>query len=100
MLAACFCHSRESQVEYNFALIKVDWLAALIAVRVVGTVFVIFLGVGVQFAQPSSQWEARAEMSEALRPIRIKETWTKYTSQTLLSQLNLALTVRNTLFML
>jgi hypothetical protein len=43
MLAAYFCHSRKSQVEYNFALIKVDnWLAALIALRVVGSVFVIF----------------------------------------------------------
>jgi hypothetical protein len=43
MLAAYFCPSRLSQVEYNCALIKVDWLAACIALRVVGTVFVIFL---------------------------------------------------------
>jgi hypothetical protein len=43
MLAAYFCHSRLSQVEYNCALIKVDWLAAGIALRLVGAVFVIFL---------------------------------------------------------
>jgi hypothetical protein len=30
-------------VEYYCALIKVDWLAACIALRVVGAVFVIFL---------------------------------------------------------
>jgi hypothetical protein len=41
-------------------LIKVDWLAACIALKVVGSVFVISYGVGVQFAQTSSQWEARA----------------------------------------
>jgi hypothetical protein len=47
MLAAYFRvrHSRESQGEYNCAVIKVDWLAACIALRapVVGAVFVIFL---------------------------------------------------------
>jgi hypothetical protein len=32
-----------AQVDYNCALIKVDWLAAFIALRVVGVVFVIFL---------------------------------------------------------
>jgi hypothetical protein len=35
MLAAYFCHSRLSQVEFNCALIKVDWLAACITLRVV-----------------------------------------------------------------
>jgi hypothetical protein len=30
-------------VEYNCALIKVDWLGACIALRLVGAVFVIFL---------------------------------------------------------
>jgi hypothetical protein len=30
-------------VEYNCSLIKVDWLAACLAVRVVGAVLVIFL---------------------------------------------------------
>jgi hypothetical protein len=43
MLAAYFCHSPLSQVEYNSALIKVDWLAACIALRVVGVVLVVFL---------------------------------------------------------
>jgi hypothetical protein len=31
MLVAYFCHSPLSQVEYNCALIKVDWLAVCIA---------------------------------------------------------------------
>jgi hypothetical protein len=48
-------------VKYNFALIKLDWLAACIALRVVAAVLVIFLGIGVKFAQASSQWEARTD---------------------------------------
>jgi hypothetical protein len=45
MLAAYFCHSRKSQVEYNYKilLIKVDWLAACIALKEVGAVLVVFL---------------------------------------------------------
>jgi hypothetical protein len=35
-----------------------------------------------------------------LRPIKSKESWTKYTPLTLLSQQKLALTTRNTLFAL
>jgi hypothetical protein len=42
-------------------LIKVDWLAASIALRVFGAVLVVSSGVGVKFAQTSSQWEARAQ---------------------------------------
>jgi hypothetical protein len=41
VLAAYFYHSRQSQVEYNCALIKVDWLAACIALRVAGAVLVL-----------------------------------------------------------
>ncbi len=48
-------------MEYNCSLIKVDWLAAGIALRVVGAVFVVFSGIGVKFAQSASQWEARAD---------------------------------------
>jgi hypothetical protein len=48
-------------VEYNCVLTKVDWLAVCIALRVVGAVLVVFLGVVVKFAQFSSQWEARAD---------------------------------------
>jgi hypothetical protein len=55
MLAANFCHSIKPQVDYNCSLIKVDWLAACIALRVVGAVLVVFLGRGVKFAQSSSQ---------------------------------------------
>jgi hypothetical protein len=33
MLAVYFCHSYKTQVEYNYSLIKVDWLAAWIALR-------------------------------------------------------------------
>ncbi len=55
-------------MEYNCSLIKVDWLDACIVLRVVGAVLVSS-GVGVKFAQSSSQWEARAiseEMSQIL----------------------------------
>jgi hypothetical protein len=44
-------------VKHNYALIKVDWLSACIALRVVGAVLVVSSGVGVKLAQPSSQWE-------------------------------------------
>jgi hypothetical protein len=36
IMLAAFCHSCLSQVEYNCLLIKVDWLAACIALRVFG----------------------------------------------------------------
>jgi hypothetical protein len=58
LLTAYFCGSRKSQVKYNCAHIKVDWLAACIALRVVG---VVSSGVSVKFAQSASQWEARAD---------------------------------------
>jgi hypothetical protein len=61
MLTAYFWHSSLSEVEYNCSLIKVDWLAACIALRVVGTVLVFFSGIGVKFAQSSSQWEVKAD---------------------------------------
>ncbi len=61
MLAANFCHSIKPQVDYYCSLIKVDWLAACIALRVVGAVLVVFLGRGVKFAQSSSQWEGKAD---------------------------------------
>jgi hypothetical protein len=44
MLAAYFCRSCISQVKYNCSLIKVDWIDACIALRVVGPVLVVFLG--------------------------------------------------------
>jgi hypothetical protein len=56
MLAAYFCHSCYSQVEYNNTLIKVDWLDAVL--RCIGR---FSPGVGVKFAQSSSQREARAD---------------------------------------
>jgi hypothetical protein len=43
MFAAYFCNSSSSQVEYNSSLIDVDWLAACIALSVVGAVLVVFL---------------------------------------------------------
>jgi hypothetical protein len=43
---------------------KVDWLAAFIALTVVCAVFVVFLRLGVKFAQPASHWEARADPEE------------------------------------
>jgi hypothetical protein len=48
-------------VGYNRVLIKVDWLAACIVLRMVGAELVIYSGVGVKFAQSSSQWEPRAD---------------------------------------
>jgi hypothetical protein len=48
----CLCHSRLSQVEYNCTLIKVDWFAACIELRVAGPVLVVSSGVsGIHFAQ-------------------------------------------------
>jgi hypothetical protein len=40
---------------------KVNLLAACIALRVVGTVFLFSPGVGVKYAQSASQWEERAD---------------------------------------
>jgi hypothetical protein len=44
MLAAYFCHSCQSQVEYICVLIKVDWQAACVALRVVSAVLVVSAG--------------------------------------------------------
>ncbi len=62
MLTACFCHSGLSQVECNCALTRVNWLAACIALRVVGSVLVVVLLRCQKFAQLSSQWETRADI--------------------------------------
>ncbi len=43
------------------SLITVDWLAACIAQRVVGAVFVVVPRRSVKFAQSASQWEAKAD---------------------------------------
>jgi hypothetical protein len=76
---------------------KVDWLAACIALGDVGTVLIVFLNI----AQSSSQWEAWADTknkrSKHCQPIRRKETLTKYTPLTVLNQRKLALTARNKL---
>ncbi len=40
---------------------KMDWLTAGIAQRVVGAALVVFPGVGVKFALSSSQQEAKAD---------------------------------------
>jgi hypothetical protein len=40
LLAAYFCYSCLSQVEYNVFTDKLDWLAACIALRVVGAMLV------------------------------------------------------------
>jgi hypothetical protein len=66
----------------------VDWLAACIALGVAGAVFFNSSGVGVQFAQSSSQWEAKPipeAMSQTLLTNNNLETWTKKTPLTLLS---------------
>jgi hypothetical protein len=38
-----------------------DWLAACIVLIMVGDEIVIYSGVGVKFAQSSSQWEVKAD---------------------------------------
>jgi hypothetical protein len=48
-------------VEYICSLIKVDWIANGIALRVVGAVFVVVPGVGIKLAQSTSQCEGRAD---------------------------------------
>jgi hypothetical protein len=56
---------------------KVDWLAACIALRVVGTVLFVFPGVGVKFAQSFSnekQGPIPEEIYQTLLTIRSKET--------------------------
>jgi hypothetical protein len=61
---------------------------------------------GVELEQPSSQWEASShvlipeEMPQTLLTKKIMETGTTYTPLTLLSQRELALTARKTLFAL
>jgi hypothetical protein len=104
MLAAYFCHSCQSQVEYNCSLKKVDWLAACIALRVLYlALYLLFSsGVGVQFAQSASQWDQGMRPEEIYQTLLTnkKETWVKYTTLTLLSRRKLALTARNTLFAL
>ncbi len=63
MLAAYFCNSRLSQVDFNFSLMKEDWVAACIALRVVGAVLVIiFSGVRIKFGLSS------ANGKQGLRP--------------------------------
>ncbi len=78
MLAVYFGHFRKSQEEYNCSLIKVDWLAACIALRMVGAVLVVSSGVGIKFAQSSSQWEAGPipeEMSQTLLTNKKQGIW-------------------------
>ncbi len=49
-------------MEYNCALLKVDLLAACIALKVVGACIRRFPpAFGVKFAQSTSPWEARAD---------------------------------------
>jgi hypothetical protein len=102
MLAACFCHSRYSQVVYNCALIKVDWLVACIPLRGVGAEFVIILRrcrtIFTVLQPMGSNGRYLKKCPKPCWPIRSKETWTKYMPLTLLRQCTLALTARYTLF--
>jgi hypothetical protein len=67
-------------VKYNCALIKVDWLAACMALRVVGAVLVIVLRRWRKICTILRQWEARIHtwrnVPKPCWPIRSKETWT------------------------
>ncbi len=89
-------------MEYNSALIKVDWLAAWTALRVVGTVLVVFLQRWRKMCtilQPmGSKGRYQIKCPKPCWLIKSNETWTKYHIRTLLSQREIALTARNTLF--
>ncbi len=74
----------------NCSLIKMDWLAACIALRVVGAVLIVFLrrwGKTVLQAMVSKGWYLK-KCPKPCWPIRSKESWTKYTRLTLLSHIN------------
>ncbi len=77
-------------MEYNCSLIKVDWLYACIALRVVGAVLVVFLRrwrkICTILLQPiGKQGPIPEDIFQICWPIRNKETWIKYTPLTLLS---------------
>jgi hypothetical protein len=76
-------------VEYNYTLI-VDWLAACVALRVVGTVQVVLFRRWRKictFLQPmGSNGRYLTKCLKPCWPIRSKETWTEYIPLTLLSQ--------------
>jgi hypothetical protein len=83
---------------------KVDRLDACPAQRVVGAVLVVSFssGVGVKSEKilqtMGSKGRYLKQSTKPCWPLRSKESWTKYTP--LLSQRKLALTARNTLFVL
>ncbi len=70
LLAAYFCYSCLSQVEYNVFTDKLDWLAACIALRVVGAMLVIYLWcrrkICTILQQIRKQWPIPKEMSQTL----------------------------------
>jgi hypothetical protein len=68
MLAAYFCHFCYLQLEYNCALIKVDWLSSCIALTVVGAV----LSMG------RERGPIHEDVSQILLTNKSKETWTQY----------------------
>ncbi len=68
-----------SQVEYNCSLIKLDWLAACISLRVIGAVFVVFLRHWRKIWTILQPMESKDRyLKKCLKPswpIRSKETW-------------------------
>ncbi len=88
-------------MEYNCVLIKVDWLAACIALRVVSAVLVVFFRHWCKICtilQPmGNKGRYLKKCPKPWWPIRSEERWTQYTPTTLLSQRKLALTARNKL---
>ncbi len=79
---------------------KVDWLAACIALRVVGAVFRRWRKICTIGQLMGCNGRYLKKSTKCCWPIRSKETSVKYTPLTLLSQRKLALTARNTLFAL
>ncbi len=79
---------------------KVDWHAACISLRVVGTVFLFswcWHTICTVFQPLRSKGRHLQKSPKRCWPIKSKETWTKYMQLTLLSQCKLTLTVRKTL---
>jgi hypothetical protein len=90
-------------VEYNCSLIKGKWIGLMLVLHLEWLTLFVFPGVGVNFAQSSSngkQGPIPEEIYPTLLTKKRKETWNKCPPLTLLSQHKLALTARNTLFAL
>ncbi len=82
MLAAYFRHSCLSQVKCNCSLIKMDWLATCIALRLVGAGLIIFLWRWRKICTILHPMGSKGPIPEEIYQTILtnkKETWIKYT---------------------